>query len=194
MAGFLAQSHTLAHGPNTANLQNAPRSAPAITNSGKPTDRKLIIAWFKKYDEIRRNAQLSPKDKEEANALLSKGLAIIIPGDDKTQTQKLLKDLVSRYGAAEEQLKLLPLYPETGKLHRGYYQYFNNARILFGDYMAVQNNVLAKDKFGNPLAQTLMFRKKNLETLEKNNKGFDSFLRKQFKIPSYSYKADKKKK
>ena len=53
----------------------------------KPTDINLLKSWFERYDEIRRKAQLSAKDKAKANELLAKGLAIIIPGDEKTKTQ-----------------------------------------------------------------------------------------------------------
>ena len=192
-ASFVTGASAVAQTENSANAASSTQSQ-AISESRNPaTETSLIKDWFKQYDEIRRQAQLSPKDKEEANELLSKGLAIIIPGDDKTQTQKLLKDLVSRYGAAEERLKQLPLYPETEKLHRGYYQYFSNARQLFADYMVVQNNVLAQDQNGIPIAKTLMARKQNLEMLDKNNKAMDDFLRKQLSIPAYKYKEQKKK-
>lgn len=167
------------------------QSASIQNGSGNATDKKTLVNWFNQYDQIRRKAQLSPKDKARANELLSKGLAIIIPGDDKKETQKLLGGLVTRYSTAEEQIKLLPLYPETEKLHRGYYQYFNNAKLLFSDYMAVQNNVLATDSFGNPLAQSLMTRKQNLETLDSANKNFDVLLRKKFGIEAYKYGVEK---
>lgn len=160
-------------------------------NFGPPvkqvTDSKLIRDWFNRYDQIRRKAQLDPRSKEQANALLSKGLAIIVPGDDRKATQKLLADLVTRYGAAAEELKQLPLYPETEKLHRGYYQYFSDARSLFSDYMAVQNNLLVPDAQGNPIAKSLMPRKQHLEMLDQNNKNYDEFLRRQLGIEAYSY-------
>lgn len=153
------------------------------------TDSKLLKDWFSRYDQIRRKAQLDPRSKEQANALLSKGLAIIVPGDDRKATQKLLADLVTRYGAAAEELKQLPLYPETEKLHRGYYQYFSDARSLFSDYMAVQNNLLVPDAHGNPIAKSLMPRKQNLELLDQNNKNYDEFLRRQLGIEAYAYKG-----
>ena len=170
--------------------QNGQNSQPAagVAKPIEPTNPELIKSWFKKYDEIRRAAQLSARDKAKANELLSKGLAIIIPGDEKVQTQKLLRDLVTRYSAAEEALKQLPLYPETETLHRGYYQYFSQAKALFNDYLTVQNNVLARDQYGNPLAKTLMFRKHNLEVLDQNNKNFDEQLRQRFGVKNYSFK------
>lgn len=181
-----------ARAQNNANpsAQSPPAMSQASPTSGT-TDFKTIQSWFNKYDQIRRKAQLSPKDKVKASALLSKGLAIIVPGDDKVASQKLLRDLVTRYSTAEAQIKLLPLYPETEKLHRGYYQYFNNAKLLFSDYMAVQNNVLATDSFGNPLAKTLLVRKQNLEMLDKNNKSYDEVLRKKFGIAAYKYDQSK---
>src|SRR5690606_26110109 len=97
--------------------------------------------WFERYDEIRRSAQMSPAERKQADELMSKGLSIIVPGEEKDVSQKLLNSLVARYASACEKMKGLPLYSETEKLHRGYYQYFLQAQQLFGDYLKVQNNL-----------------------------------------------------
>ncbi len=185
---FLSQG--VAHGQEQPQLVNssASMSQAPISGSQQATDEKVLKDWFAKYDAIRRKAQLNPRARAEADALLSKGLAIIVPGDDKKATQKLLQDLVTRYNTAAEGLKQLPLYPETESLHRGYYQYFAQARALFADYMAVQNNILVPDAHGNPLAKSLMPRKLQLENLDRSNKAKDEFLRKKLGIKAYSYK------
>lgn len=173
--------------PTGSNLTMA--ASPEVSNSG--TDVKLIATWFNKYDNIRRKSQMDAKSRAKANALLSKGLAIIVPGDDRNATQKLLNELITRYSVAIEALKLLPLYPETEKLHRGYYEYFNQARGLFSDYLAVQNNLLVTDAQGNPVAKSLMPRKQSLEMLDQNNKSYDAYLRQKFGIKAYDPGASK---
>ncbi|MCA9801034.1 MAG: hypothetical protein KC777_03560 [Cyanobacteria bacterium HKST-UBA02] len=163
-----------------AQPQSQPEQRPA-------TDPKLIEEWFGRYDQIRRQAQMNPQEKNRANELLSKGLSIIIPGQEKETTRKLLSSLVSRYQTASEQMKLLPLYHETEQLHRGYYQYFSTAGALFADYLKVQGNILVPDASGNPLASTLMPRKQGLENLEQQVKALDGNLRARFGIPAYKY-------
>ncbi len=148
---------------------------------------QAILDWFQRYDAIRRQAQMNPADRQKADALMSKGISMFIPGDEKVATQKLLNNLVGRYATASEEMKRLPLYPETERLHRGYYQYFANAKDLFGDYLKVQDNIMVKDASGNALAATLMNRKQSLETLDTNNKALDAQLRSQFGIPPYKY-------
>jgi hypothetical protein len=152
-----------------------------------PERLQLVGQWFKNYDEIRRKAQMNPAERAKADALMSKALSMFIPGEEKTQAKALLTSLVARYAQAVDEFKRLPLYPETERLHRGYYQYFTSARQLFSDYLTVQQNPLATDQSGNPVAGTLMARKQNLESLDQANKAIDSQLRAQFGIPPYQY-------
>lgn len=171
-----------------AGASSQPQSQPQLQPQQRPaTDPGLIAEWFGKYDQIRRQAQMNPQEKARANELLSKGLSIIIPGQEKETTRKLLSSLVSRYQTASEQMKLLPLYHETEQLHRGYYQYFSTAGALFADYLKVQGNILVPDASGNPLASTLMPRKQGLESLEQQVKALDGNLRARFGIPAYRY-------
>lgn len=147
-----------------------------------------IQQWFVSYDQVRRAAQMNPQERQKADGLLSKGLSIIVPGEEKVATQALLTKLVNKYQMATDQMKRLPLYPETEKLHRGYYQYFNEARKLFSDYLKVQTNLFVVDEqTGKPLAGGLMLRKQNLEMLDQNNKALDEQLRNQFGIAPYQY-------
>lgn len=167
--------------------QNQGNPVPQQTAQGNEARQQVINQWFQNYDEIRRKAQMSPAERSKADGLMSKAIAMFIPGDDKVQAQKLLTGLVARYNQAVEDFKLLPLYPETERLHRGYYQYFVNARQLFGDYLAVQQNPLATDSAGNTIAATLLPRKQNLEALDVANKQLDGQVRAQFGIPAYRY-------
>ncbi|MDZ4835115.1 MAG: hypothetical protein SGJ27_15170 [Candidatus Melainabacteria bacterium] len=179
------------------NQQGAPQQPqgnfypPAQNNGGQIQPDKgksaAIAQWFQNYDDIRRKSQMNPTEKAKADALMSKAFSMFIPGNDKIAAQKLLTNLVARYNQATEDMKRLPLYPETEKLHRGYYQYFANAKQLFGDYLTVQQNPLSTDSNGTPVAGSLMTRKNNLESLDQTNKALDGQLRAQFNIPAYRY-------
>lgn len=152
------------------------------------TDPALLKQWFSRYDAVRRQAQMTPREKEQADGLLSKGLSMFVPGDEKLAGQKLLTGLVSKYNVAINQMKGLPLYPETSQLHRGYYQYFNDAKNLFSDYLLVQNDPLAKDpRTGERLLGKIVTRKASLTDLEGNIKNLDNNLRNQIGVPPYRY-------
>jgi hypothetical protein len=84
----------------------------------------VIKSWFAQYDQMRRAAQMSPAERQQADQILSKGLALFMPGQDKILAQKLLIDLVKRYDIACHQLSSLQIIPATEQLHRRYYQYF----------------------------------------------------------------------
>lgn len=177
------------YGQPNGYAQGAPQQPPQQQQvaSRPASNPQAIRDWFQRYDQVRRQSQMNPVERQKADALMAKGISMFIPGDEKVATQKLLNNLVGRYATASEQMKGLPLYPETERLHRGYYQYFNNAHELFGDYLKVQDNILAKDGAGNALAGTLMTRKQNLETLDTNNKALDAQIRAQFGIAPYKY-------
>jgi len=162
--------------------------AQPMAAKGAATPGAQIQDWFAKYDAIRRKAQMNPKERQEADALLSKGLAIIMPGADKTESAALFQMLESRNGTAAEAMKQLPVYPETEQLHRGYYQYFADAHSLFGDYLRVQNNIMTPDpKTGKPLMGALLVRKQALEELDATNKTLDEQIRAKFNIAPYRY-------
>ncbi|MBS1991170.1 MAG: hypothetical protein JSS83_11665 [Cyanobacteria bacterium SZAS LIN-3] len=156
--------------------------------SGQPaTSPAAIRDWFNKYDMVRRQAQMSPAERNNADELLSHGLQVFVPGEEKILAQKLLKNLVLKYDTACTQLKSLPFFPETSGLHRQYFQYFSDARNLFADYLRVQNNLMAKDNNGNSIMAGLMERKANLEGTEQNAKNLDGQLRNRFGIPPYRF-------
>jgi hypothetical protein len=171
-----------APGPQNYAQQQLPGVQP-----GQVDRTQMIGQWFRSYDDIRRKAQMNPAERAKADGLMSKAISMFIPGEEKVQAQKLLTSLVARYSQAVDEMKRLPLYPETEKLHRGYYQYFTSARQLFGDYLAVQQNPLATDSTGTTIATTLLTRKQQLESLDQANKTIDGQLRTQFNIPPYQY-------
>lgn len=189
---FSQPTVTLAQNPSDiANIPVSP--VPAGMPQANMVNRggSNIQEWFQRYDMVRRQAQMSPAEKARADGLMSKGmsgLGAMLAGDEKATTQNLLSKLVGKYQTAAEQMKALPLFRETEQLHRGYYQYFSDARQLFSDYLRVQSNLFAMDEAtGKPVAGLLMGRKQNLEQLDMNNKALDEQLRQQFNIPPYRY-------
>jgi len=144
--------------------------------------------WFTRFDQIRRQAQMTPGERKQADQLLSRGMSVLMPGPEKVEARNILTALVSKYNNATNQMKQLPMIPETKELHRGYYQYFNNARMLFSDYLRVQDNLFVSDpQTGKPLAGQLMERKSLLEGLNKQIKDLDSDLRSRHNVPAYKY-------
>jgi hypothetical protein len=147
-----------------------------------------IHSWFYQYDQIRHAAQMSPTERQQADQILSKGLALFMPGQDKIVAQKLLSDLVKRYEIACQQMASLQMISATERLQRGYYQYFIEAHHLFSDYLKLQDDLLASDPAtGQPLASGLIDRKQGLEQLDQSNKALDQQLRIQYSIPAYQY-------
>jgi hypothetical protein len=179
--GAVAQSYDNSY-------QNAlPPAASAYSGGTTSTDVASVKQWFQKYDAVRRQAQMKPDERRRADALLSKGLSMIVPGPEKADSQQLLTKLVGRYQVARKQLENMPVLPPTKELHRGYYQYFTEAQRLFSDYLKVQDNIFAVDDFGKPIAGQLMDRKAFIESLDLRNKSIDAQLRQQFGIPDYRY-------
>jgi hypothetical protein len=170
---------------NCPNAQAA--NSAAATTGAAATSSAVLKDWFSKYDEIRREAQMNPVDKQKADSMLSKGLAMFMPGPEKMEIQTLLQKLQLKNSIAADKLKKLNLYPETKALHFGYYQYFNDAQTLFGDYLKVQDNLMAKDAQGNSVMGQLMGRKAALEQLDIKNKALDEQLRQQLVIAPYRY-------
>ncbi|MBC8000446.1 MAG: hypothetical protein IAF58_21020 [Leptolyngbya sp.] len=191
VATLLIQTGNEASGQAQQDIANIPVSPQSggqqMQRNGNPS--AYVPQWFGRYDQIRRQAQMTPAEKMKSDTLMAKGMgAMLGSGPDKGTMQVLLTKMVSKYSTASEQMKQLPLYPETEKLHRGYYQYFSDAKRLFSDYLRVQTSIFAvDDETGKPVVSLLMARKQNLENLDIQNKALDDQLRKQFGIAPYQY-------
>lgn len=151
-----------------------------------------VPQWFNRYDQIRREAQMTAEERDQANELLSKGFSPLRPENEKVATKNLLTKLVGKYRSARLAMKNLPTLPQTQKLHNGYSQYFSTAGDLFADYLTVQSNLFAKDKqTGRPILGQLLERKDKLQQLNEQIQDIDKQTRKQFDIPGYQYKPKK---
>ncbi|HEY9790552.1 MAG TPA: hypothetical protein V6D22_09155 [Candidatus Obscuribacterales bacterium] len=147
-----------------------------------------VAQWFHSYDQIRHQAQMSPAERQRADALLSRGLSMLMPGDEKIATKNLLTSMVLRYQKACQQLKALPQLNQTTALHHAYYNYFATAGQLFSDYLRVQDNLLTTDAAtGQPLATSLIQRKQMLEAFEHECKQMDTQTRGQYGIAAYPW-------
>ena len=182
-----------AYPPAAVYPQNQPPAAPSYApqkqNGGQNASQSMSIAqWFHNYDQIRHQAQMSPGERQRADALLSRGFSILMPGDEKEATRRLLESMVMRYQKACQQLRQLPQLSQTTTLHHAYYNYFATASQLFSDYVRVQDNLLTPDaSTGQPLATSLIQRKQNLEVVEHNCKQMDAQVRQQFGIAPYPW-------
>jgi hypothetical protein len=166
---------------------SAQATTPSKHLAAVPSNPNRVSSWFESYDAIRRQAQLSPSERAEADALLSKGLAIMTPGPDKDAAHVLLQKMVGNYQVATAAMGGLPSLPETEPLRQGYYQYFSTAKNLFGDYLTVQDNFFAQDANGKPVIQSLIERKEQLEQLNSYVHDLDAKTRAQYNIPPYRY-------
>ncbi len=179
--------------PGTGNYGGQPSVTGQGVYNGQPARPAQLPSisladWFAHYDLIRHQAQMNPLERQRADSLMSRGLSILIPGDEKLATKALLSSLSERYQRASQQLKSLPMIPPTQQLHRGYYQYFSTAGQLFADYVRVQDNLFLTDATtGQPLAAGLLQRKQILESLEHAVKDLDQQTRQQYGIAPYPY-------
>jgi hypothetical protein len=147
-----------------------------------------VNQWFSHYDQIRHQAQMSPQERQRADQLMSRGLSILVPGDEKVATKNLLSSLAVRYQRACQDLSTLPQISQTSNLHQNYFQYFSAAGQLFNDYVRVQDNIFVTDaSTGKPLAASLLQRKQVLQGLEHQCKQLDAQTRAQFGVPPYPW-------
>jgi len=161
---------------------------PAASQATPAANPARVRQWFTQYDQIRRQAQMSPAERQRSDYLLSRGMAILMPGEEKIAAREILIKLVNKYQVAKGAMQALPPIPETLNLHRGYYQYFNNAHQLFSDYLRVQDNLFVTDaSTGKPVAGQLLQRKAMLEQLRQQIQGLDEQTRNQFGVPPYKY-------
>jgi hypothetical protein len=166
----------------------ASQSSPYPAGQSVPAAALSVPQWFARYDEIRHQAQMSPQERQRADALMSRGLSILLPGDEKAATKALLFQMVGRYERACQQLQVLPQLRQTTQLQHYYYRYFAVSRQLFADYLRVQDNLLLTDAVtGQPVATGLIQRKQMLEQFEHQCKTLDSQTRAACGIPPYRW-------
>jgi hypothetical protein len=149
------------------------------------TASSRVRDWFKGYDSIRRNAEMTSAEKGKSQQFLSDALNPNVSAAEKQSARALLRKQISRYAAALRGMRALPKLSETSSLSSGYYNYFRTASLLFSDLSKVLDNPMASDGGGKPVLMKLAGRKSALESLDKSNKSLDRKLRKKYGIASY---------
>ncbi len=137
-----------------------------------PSRTMTVREWFDKYDEIRRDAEMTMADKWQSMLLQAR--------KPEPKNAALAKRMSSKYSRALSAMKRLGSPPETKALQVGYIEYFSTARQLFEDYLVAQNAV----PFTN---QSLVPTKKKLEVLDKRNKQIDDVLRREYFIKKHRH-------
>ncbi|MBX9879958.1 MAG: hypothetical protein K2Y22_15985 [Candidatus Obscuribacterales bacterium] len=137
-----------------------------------PRKNAAVIEWFKRYDQIRCEAECTAKDKCQ----------MLFLGEHKADKNNaaLAERMIKKYTVATSEIKQLRPTPETRELQRGYTEYFSSARLLFTDFLKAERTVPFSIKQLTPA-------KNRLETLDKNNKRIDAELRKKFGIPKHKH-------
>jgi hypothetical protein len=150
-----------------------PQTKPKVQALKTLIRRTLTVSeWFDKYDQIRRDAEMTMGDKWQSLLLQAK--------KPEPNNAALATRMSKKYSRALSEMKKLGSTPETKALQVGYIEYFVTARQLFEDYLVAQKEV----PFTN---QSLVPTKKKLEVLDKRNKEIDDGLRKRHIIRKHRH-------
>jgi hypothetical protein len=120
-----------------------------------PPRTLTVSEWFNKYDQIRRDAEMTMADKWQSMLLQAR--------KPEQKNAALATRMSAKYGRALFEMKKLGSTPETKALQVGYIEYFATARQLFEDYLVAQKAVPFSNK-------SLVPTKKKLEVLDKKTK------------------------
>jgi len=158
---------------SSARSKSVSSTAKADTAKHPLRQKSMTVSeWFVRYDQIRRDAEMTLGDKWQALSLLDKK-------PDK-KNAALASHMLKKYTSALSQVKELGSTPETKELQSGYVEYFNKARELFANYVAAQKEVPFTNQSMGPA-------KKELEELDKRNKKLDDELRKKYIIAKHKH-------
>lgn len=162
--------------PNRPHVVSAVRSATPIT---KLPPRQRVVAWFTRYDSIRREAQMTPAEK--ANAIRLWAMSSVAGDRETEDARAILTSMVVRYERAQRDLRAVPEIAETASLHRGYLAYFKRAHSDFSRYL----NTLETKSTRAALLQMENGRQ-DLAEIDVRNKSLDRRLRKHYKISDFT--------
>jgi|GEM_PF-1468506 hypothetical protein len=149
-------------------------SANTAASDSSPEEKRLrsVEEWFNRYDQIRRDAEMTMGDKLQSLLLAAK--------KPEKKNAALASRMIAKYTTSLSELEKLESIPETRELQQGYIEYFRTARQLFSDYLDAQKAV----PFTN---QSLRPTKKRLEELDKKIKKIDANLRKQYRVTKHRH-------
>ena len=169
----------LAHPPAATSSES---DSDKVNTPGKLSadQKEAVVEWFKKYDQIRRDAELTLAEKFQTMSFLDKNL------DGKTALRKRDQELVARmnakYAKADEAMKNLQPVSEVKELQEGYSNYFRQVHHVFTRYV--------KDSTGcdaNTPHSTVQEQRSALEELDSKNKKLDAQLRSKYGIAKHKH-------
>jgi hypothetical protein len=151
-----------------------------VSTTSDSEQKEAVINWFKKYDQIRRDAELNMLEKFQTMSFLDKNLdqAAVLRKRDK----ELVERMSARYATADEAMRNLPSVAATKELQDGYTDYFGQVHKIFTQYL---KNPGAGESPYSP--STMRERRSALEELDFNNKKLDSELRQKFGIARHRH-------
>lgn len=147
-------------------------------------DNLSIRSWFRQYDRIRKEAQMTFPEKLQAAHLLNRGLSRLKSEYEVSYARTFISTMVDRYERAEKDLVGLAEVAQTHELQQGYERYFHDARAFFSDYISFQEQQAQE---GNAAHQNLVDEKEKLASLDRDNKELDAILRHQYHIARFGH-------
>jgi len=150
-----------------------PRTAVSSTVS-----QAELVDWFRQYDSIRREAQMTMPEKMKATQLMSAAAR----GDvsDADEAAVLLGRLATKYGKASQSLKSLPAPAQTKELKDLYVRYFSTGHAFFSKY---RSTLAAKDQ--DAMLNQLRHGRSQMSLLDSSAKRVDRQLREKYKIEPF---------
>jgi hypothetical protein len=171
---IIEQAAVIQTAPPERKTAVAPPEVPLSRLSG----RQRTVAWFTRYDNIRREAQMTPAEK--ALVLKLWATSYVASDRDTRDARSILTSMVNRYDHAYKKLSALPEIPETRNLHRGYLSYFKKAHSDFSRYL----DSLESDSIQAAVAQ-MQAGRQELAAIDVQNKSLDRKLRERFHIKDF---------
>ena len=158
-------------------VSKASESEAAPSAGQEQSAKSTVDDWFAKYDQIRRNAELSLGERFQCRGMLERGLQHAKANDRNTT---LAHKMESKYKAAASAMQDLPILPETTDLQNGYIEFFKQGHQLFLDCIGSEQTAPAT-------GQVLDAQRKKLEVLDRKNKKLDEELRRKFGIARHKH-------
>jgi len=160
---------------------NDSAGATAITSITSESEQKdAVVDWFKKYDQIRRDAELNFLEKFQTMSFWDKNVdhAAVL----RKRDQEFVERMSAKYARAVEEMRNLPEVLATKELQDGYIDYFDQVHQIFTAYL--KNSTAGETPFSH---STMRERRSALEELDLNNKKLDSELRQKFGIARHRH-------
>jgi len=148
------------------------------TTTETEVTNKPVTEWFAKYDQIRRDAEMTMGEKLKYGNALKKALKS--GGKMSKSTHAFAERMLSKYSAAATAMQALSSVPETQELQDGYIQYFTEMERSFQDCISIQ-------EITPTTAESRAVTKEKIEKINAKNKKLDDDLRLKYDIPKHKH-------